>query len=359
MSRPAEACLDMAALISNLERVRGLAPQSKVMSIIKANAYGHGLVRIALALSAETDAFGVASGEEAWALRMAGIKQPITLLEGFFSEDEFPSIEEHQFTLTIHHVWQINVLAKAKLKQPLKVWLKIDTGMHRLGLAPELVAEAVEHLQQSGNVYEIGFMTHFASADDTNDATTEQQLELFQQTLSPLDGERSSANSAGIVGWPQSHHEWVRPGIMLYGVSPMLGQQGSEHGLKPVMSLRSRLIAVNYLKKGDRIGYGGTWECPEDMPVGVVAIGYGDGYPRHAKEGTPVLVRDQLVPLLGRVSMDMITVDLRRVVQPRVGDAVTLWGEGLPIELIAEASATIGYELLCGVTPRVRVTEIA
>jgi len=359
MSRPAEACLDMAALTANLERVRELAPQSKVISIIKANAYGHGLVRVARTLAAHTDAFGVASGEEAWAVRMAGIKLPITLLEGFFDEDEFSTIEEHQLTLTIHHVWQINALAKAKLKQPLKVWLKIDTGMHRLGLAPELVDEAVEHLRQSGNVSEIGFMTHFANADDLDDATSEQQLDLFQQTLSLQDGERSIANSAGIVAWPKSHVEWVRPGIMLYGVSPMQGQQGAEHGLKSVMTLRSRLIAVNYLKKGDRVGYGGTWECPEDMPVGVIAMGYGDGYPRHAKEGTPVLVREQLVPLIGRVSMDMITVDLRRVVQPRVGDAVTLWGEGLPIELIADASATIGYELLCGVTPRVRVIEIA
>lgn len=358
MSRAAEACLDIPALISNLERVNQLAPNSKVMSIVKANAYGHGLVRVARALADHTDAFGVACSEEAWALRMAGIKQPINLLEGFFSEDEFPTIEEHQLTLTIHHVWQINALARAKLKQAVRIWLKIDTGMHRLGLAPELVEEAVEHLRQSTNVSAIGYMTHLANADDVSDASSTQQLKLFEQTIEMLEGERSIANSAGIVGWPQSHSEWVRPGIMLYGVSPMLGQQGREHDLKPVMTLRSRLIAVNYLKKGDRVGYGGSWECPEDMPVGVIAMGYGDGYPRHAREGTPVLVRDQLVPLIGRVSMDMITVDLRRIVQPRVGDAVTLWGEGLPVELIADASATIGYELLCGVTPRVRVIEL-
>lgn len=357
MSRAAEACLDMAALSSNLERVRALAPQSKVMAMIKANAYGHGLVRIGRALAEQADAYGVACGEEAWALRMAGIKQPINLLEGFFGEDELPTIEEHQLTLTIHHVWQINALAKAQLKQAVKVWLKIDTGMHRLGLAPELVDEAVEHLLQSKNVSEIGFMTHFANADDASDKTTEQQLDLFRQSISKHSGEQSIANSAGIVAWPDSHCEWVRPGIMLYGASPMKGQQGSEHGLKPVMTLRSRLIAVNYLKKGDRVGYGGNWACPQDMPVGVVAMGYGDGYPRHAKEGTPVLVRDQLVPLIGRVSMDMITVDLRRIVQPRVGDPVTLWGEGLPIELIAEAAGTIAYELLCSVTPRVRVVE--
>jgi len=357
MSRATEARLDLAALQSNLQRVRELAPQSRVMAVIKANAYGHGLVRTGRALAEHTDAFGVSSGEEAWALRMAGIKQPITLLEGFFETDEFELIDEHRLDLTIHHVWQVNALAKAKLKQPVDIWLKLDTGMHRLGLAAELVEEAYDHLRDSGRVAEIGLMTHLANGDDTEDDTTQQQLARFTEACAGLEGKRSIANSAGIVAWPDSHADWVRPGIMLYGVSPMLGKKGSEHGLRPVMTLRSRLIAVNYLKKGDRVGYGGTWECPEDMPVGVVSIGYGDGYPRHAREGTPVLVRDQLVPLIGRVSMDMITVDLRRVVQPRVADEVTLWGEGLPIELVAEASGTIGYELLCGVTPRVRMVE--
>jgi len=357
MSRATEARLDLAALQSNLQRVRELAPQSRVMAVVKANAYGHGLVRAGRALAEHTDAFGVSSGEEAWALRMAGLKLPITLLEGFFETDEFDLIDEHRLDLTIHHVWQVNALAKASLKQPVDIWLKLDTGMHRLGLAPELLQEAVDHLRASANVGRIGYMTHLANADDGGDETTKEQLRLFSETTAGLEGERSIANSAGIVAWPDSRSDWVRPGIMLYGVSPMVGKQGSEHGLKPVMTLRSRLIAVNYLKKGDRVGYGGTWTCPEDMPVGVVAIGYGDGYPRHAREGTPVLVRDQLVPLIGRVSMDMITVDLRRVVQPRVGDPVTLWGEDLPIELIAEASGTIGYELLCGVTPRVRMVE--
>ena len=357
MSRATEARLDLAALRSNLQRVRELAPHSKVMSVIKANAYGHGLVRSGRALMEHTDAFGVASGEEAWALRMAGIKQPINLLEGFFDSDEFDLIDEHRLSLTIHHVWQVNALAKAKLKQPVDIWLKVDTGMHRLGLAPELLQEAYDHLRPSANVAKIGFMTHLANADDAADPTTKHQLSGFEAAIAGLSGERSIANSSGIVAWPDSHSEWVRPGIMLYGVSPMLGKQGSEHGLKSVMTLRSRLIAVNYLKKGDRVGYGGVWECPEDMPVGVVAVGYGDGYPRHAREGTPVRVRDQLVPLIGRVSMDMVTVDLRRVVQPRVGDEVTLWGEGLPVELIAEAAGTIGYELLCGVTPRVRMVE--
>jgi alanine racemase len=357
MSRATEARLDLAALQSNLQRVRELAPDSRVMAIVKANAYGHGLVRAGLALADHADAFGVASGEEAWALRMAGIQQPITLLEGFFEQDEFGLIDEQRLDLTIHHVWQVNALARAELKQPVNIWLKVDTGMHRLGLAPELVREAYDHLRDSGRVAEIGFMTHLANADDPDDDTTHQQLQRFNETTAGLEGERTIANSAGIVAWPDSHSEWVRPGIMLYGVSPLVGRQGGDHGLKPVMTLRSRLIAVNYLKKGDRVGYGGTWSCPEDMPVGVVAIGYGDGYPRHAREGTPVLVRDQLVPLVGRVSMDMITVDLRRVVQPRVGDPITLWGEGLPIELIAEAAGTIGYELLCGVTPRVRVVE--
>ncbi|MBD3669423.1 MAG: alanine racemase [Gammaproteobacteria bacterium] len=357
MTRATEARLDLAALRSNLQRARELSPNSKMMAIIKANAYGHGLVRIGRALMEDTDAFGVASGEEAWALRMAGIQKPINLLEGFFDRDEFAQIEEHELDLTIHHVWQVNALAEAKLNKPVNVWLKLDSGMHRLGLAPDLLDEACDHLMASGNVASLGYMTHLANADDEQDPFTNEQVSVFDKTIDSREGERNIANSAGIIAWPDSHREWARPGIMLYGVSPMLGKKGEEHGLKPVMTLRSRLIAVNYLKKGDRVGYGGTWECPEDMPVGVVAIGYGDGYPRHAREGTPVRVRDQLVPLIGRVSMDMITVDLRRVVQPRVGDEVTLWGEGLPIELIAEAAGTIGYELLCGVTPRVRMVE--
>lgn len=356
MSRPAEAALSSSALQHNLQRVRQLAPKSKVMAVVKANGYGHNLLRVANALG-EADAFGVASLEEGWALRRAGIQKPITLLEGFFDAAELSDIVEHGFTPTIHHVWQVNALAQAKLQQAIPVWLKLDTGMHRLGLDPESLMEATEYLLNSGNIERNpGLISHLANADDGDDPATREQLAQFE--AAGWSGPKSLANSAGIVAWPETHYDWVRPGIMLYGVSPMLGQTGLQHDLKPVMTLRSRIISIKHLKKGDKVGYGGTFECPEDMPVGVVAMGYGDGYPRHAPSGTPVRVGDHVVKLVGRVSMDMISVDLRSHPHARVGEQVTLWGEGLPIEAVAEQAGTIGYELLCGVTSRVKPVQV-
>ncbi len=354
--RRTEVSLDLAALRHNLQRIRQFAPNSSVMAAIKANGYGHGLERVARTL-ADVDGLGVACLEEAVKLREAGITTPITLLEGFLHADELPLVCEHRLDLVIHHTQQIEALERQAPPAPLRAWLKVDSGMHRLGVRAEKARELWQRLGVIEGLELMGAMTHLANADDLNDATTEAQLACFKQACEGLPGERTIANSAGVLGWPQSHAEWNRPGISLYGVSPFPARHGGEHGLKPVMTLRSELILVNHLRKGDPIGYGGTWCCPEEMPVGVVAVGYGDGYPRHARNGTPVLLNGRRVPLVGRVSMDMITVDLRSQPDARAGDEVVLWGEGLPVEEIAAHADTIPYELLCGVTGRVRIVE--
>jgi alanine racemase len=354
--RPTQVHIDLSALRHNLQQVRRAAPNSGVMAAIKANGYGHGLVRVARALE-QSDGFGVACLNEGLSLREAGIDAPITLLEGFFHTDELPLIVEHRLALVLHHAQQIESLLQAAPRGPIKVWLKIDSGMHRLGVRPEEAAHWWQKLQQHPALEPVGQMTHLADADELLRPETRAQLALFAHATAGLGGEQSIANSAGILGWPGSHADVVRPGIMLYGVSPFVGGRAVDNGLRPVMTFSSALIAVNHLKKGDAVGYGGTWVCPEDMPVGVVAVGYGDGYPRHAANGTPVLVNGERQPMVGRVSMDMITVDLRSQPDARTGDPVVLWGEGLPAEEVAEAAGTIAYELFCGVTPRVRIVE--
>jgi alanine racemase len=352
MTRPAQAILDLPALSHNLTQVRRLAPGRRIMAVIKANAYGHGMVKTARALG-EADAFAVACLDEAIILREAGITQPLVLLEGFFDAAELPLLTQHRLITVVHHEEQLAILERSRLDAPLPVWLKVDSGMHRLGLAPAKLVNIWQRLNACGSLQVLGFMTHLANADYRNDPLTLQQLKSFTEAVDAYPGQRSIANSAAVLSWPQTHGDWVRPGIMLYGVSPFADSSGSSHGLKPVMSLHSRLIAVNHFKRGDRIGYGGEWECPEDMAVGVVAIGYGDGYPRHAKAGTPVLVNNKRVPLIGRVSMDMICVDLRGQAQAHSGDPVCLWGEALPVEEVARYAGTIPYELLCRVTSRV------
>jgi alanine racemase len=352
MTRPAQAILDLPALSHNLTQVRRLAPGRRIMAVIKANAYGHGMVKTAKALG-EADAFAVACLDEAIILREAGIAQPLVLLEGFFDAAELPLLTQHRLITVVHHEEQLAILESSRLDAPLPVWIKVDSGMHRLGLAPAKLADILKRLNACGSLQVLGFMTHLANADYRSDPLTLQQLKSFTAAVDAYPGQRSIANSAAVLSWPQTHGDWVRPGIMLYGVSPFADSSGASHGLKPVMSLHSRLMAVNHFQRGDRVGYGGEWECPEDMPVGVVAIGYGDGYPRHAKAGTPVLVNNKRTPLIGRVSMDMICVDLRGQAQARSGDPVCLWGEGLPVEEVARYAGTIPYELLCRVTSRV------
>ena len=357
-SRPTRAIIDLSACCHNLLQAKQAAPESKCIAIIKANGYGHGIVNIAHALK-DADAFGVATVNEAVQLREAGISKPIVLLEGFSSEDELNLIRGYQLQCVIHDESQLKILESSKIKD-LVAWVKIDTGMHRLGFEPELLNDIVKRLLASNKVKQpLRLMTHLANADDKHDETSLKQIERFYNVIETLaengiDKQNVSiANSAGILGWPPSHAQWNRPGIMLYGVSPFVNATASDHNLKPVMTLSSHLIAVKHLKKGDRIGYGGTFTCDKDMTVGVIAIGYGDGYPRHAKTGTPVLVNNKRTRLIGRVSMDMICVDLSEQEEAKVGDNVVLWGEGLPVEEIAECAETIGYELLCGVTSRV------
>ena len=356
MGRPTKITIDLSALRNNLQQIRKLAPNSSVLAMVKSNAYGHGLERIALALP-DAEALGVACIEEGMFLRHAGVKNPIVLMEGLFTTDELLKAAAENFTLVVHHLSQVEMLEKHSLIDPILVWLKVDTGMHRLGFNPDEIQKISKRLMNCTSVKQpFGLMTHFAEADSLERAQTLNQIEIFNKVTDRIPGPRSLANSAGIIAWPSIHCDWVRPGIMLYGASPFQKHRGVEHHLQPVMSLSSELIAIHYLLKGSRVGYGGIWTCPEDMLVGVVGIGYGDGYPWHAQNGTPMLVNGRPCPLIGRVAMDMISVDLRTQPEAKVGDPVLLWGPGLPVEVVAEHSNTIGYELLTRITQRVHVT---
>jgi alanine racemase len=354
MTTITRALINLGALQHNLRRVRELAPASRIMAIIKADAYGHGIVRIGHGLDS-VDSFGVARLNEAITLREADIIQPIVLLEGFLEAAELPLICQHQLSVVIHQSTQLDMVEQTPLSSPISVWLKIDTGMHRLGFPPTAVKDVWNRLKRCPWVAELRLMTHLASADDRSSSLSLAQLECFDSVVSDLNAERTIANSAAILGWPQSHADWVRPGLMLYGVSPFPDRTAAQDGLRPVMTLSTKLIARHALQKGDCVGYGASWICPQDMQVGIAAIGYGDGYPRHAESGTPVLLNGRRVPLIGRVSMDMICVDLRSQPDADIGDPVILWGEGLPVEEVAQHASTIPYELLCAVARRVQV----
>ena len=357
MSPAAYAVLDLDAVRHNLAKVRSCAPGAKVMALVKANGYGHGMLRIAEALQ-NTDAFAVARADEGTRLRKAGLKNRIAVLEGFACAEEVDDLLEFQLEPVLHTFSQLEILETRKEQEALTVWLKIDTGMNRLGFKAKDFSAVYERLKNCTIVRQsVNLMTHLANADDKNDDKTLKQIRQFNETVADYPGHRSIANSAGILGWPQSLADWVRPGVMLYGISPFPDSTGLELGLKPVMSLHSRLIAVKPVLEGETVGYGGSWICENSTMLGIVAIGYGDGYPRYAKAGTPVLVNGKRVPLVGRVSMDMITVDLATQPDAKPGDAVTLWGDGLAVEEIARWADTIPYTLVCGVTQRVHVIE--
>jgi alanine racemase len=351
------AVLRLDAVRHNLAKVRACAPAAKVMAVIKANAYGHGLLRIAKALT-DVDAFAVARVNEGIYLREAGCTQPITVLEGFSSANELDAILRYQLATVVHCVEQLAILQQMPEQAQLSVWLKMDTGMNRLGFKASTFSDVYQALQQCAIVKQpVGLMTHLASADDINDDFTVRQIRLFNEVTSGYAAPRSIANSAGLMVWPEALADWVRPGVMLYGISPFPDRAGQSLGLQPVMSLHSHLIAVKPIEKGETLGYGGSWHCEENTLVGVVAIGYGDGYPRHAKVGTPVLVNGQRAPLIGRVSMDMITVDLASQPHAKPGDPVMLWGNELPVEEIANCADTIPYTLVCGITQRVQFID--
>lgn len=355
MSRPVQAIINLAALRHNVQCVKACASRQKIMAVVKADAYGHGAVRVAQTLQPWVHAFAVCSVEEALVLRQAGIQLPVVLLEGFFSDAELHTIVDYALQPVIHCDEQVAILQASHLAKPITAWIKIDTGMHRLGFLPKQlphVWEILRHLPHLSNPPRL--MSHLACADDKQNTYTQFQYQQFVACTTEFKVEKSFANSAGIVGWPQTHFDWVRPGIMLYGVSPFINTTANQQNLRPVMQLQSELISIKHYRKGDKIGYGSSWQCPENMPIGVVAIGYGDGYPRHAPPGVPVLVNGHSVPLVGRVSMDMISVDLRHQPQAKCGDSVVLWGNGLPIEQVATQAQTIGYELLCGISQRVK-----
>jgi alanine racemase len=348
-----EALVNLSALNHNLQQVRRLAPKSKVVAMIKSNGYGHGILQVAESLQ-DADAFGIACLSEAIMLRNNSINKRMLLMRGFGNVDELFTAIENDLDLVVHDVMQLAILEQTKLVKPITVWMKIDTGMHRLGFLFNQAKDAYQRLHVNPNVAQpMNIMTHLASADDLTNPFTQSQLDRFQAAIASFPGPKSIANSAGIINWPSAHADWVRPGIILYGVSPIINTAGCDFNLKPVMTLKSKLIAVKTMPKGERVGYGSTWEAPEKMPIGVIAVGYGDGYPRHAESGTPVLLGDTICPLIGRVSMDMITVDLRNKPSAKCGDCAVLWGDGLPIEHVAKCANTIAYDLLCGVTSRV------
>lgn len=358
MTRPARALIDLQALRHNLSRARKAASGAKIMAVVKANAYGHGMLSVANALD-QADAFGVARLDEGLALRKAGIRAPVVLLSGVESVGDLEEARGRRLDIVVHSEHQVAMLEAAPPGPRLKAWLKLDTGMHRLGFSPAVFAGNYARLSKCTAVIDsVVLMTHLADADEAQSRRVGEQMLMFEAATREIPGERSIANSGGLLGWADARADWVRPGIMLYGVSPFADATGADHGLLPAMTVETRLIAVNQVERGDRIGYGGTYTCDEPMLIGVAAIGYGDGYPRHAPSGTPVLVDGARCPLAGRVSMDLITIDLRPNVEARVGDRVVLWGKGLPAEEVAAHVGTIAYELVCRMAPRVNYTEL-
>ncbi|MGR5177786.1 alanine racemase [Vibrio parahaemolyticus] len=354
--KAATAHINLEALAHNLQRIKQKAPQSKVMAVVKANGYGHGLRHIAKhALGA--DAFGVARIEEALQLRACGVVKPILLLEGFYSPNDLPVLVTNNIQTVVHCYEQLEALEQADLETPVVVWLKVDSGMHRLGVREEQYQEFVERLHHCNNVAKpLRYMSHFGCADELDNPMTKQQIERFMSLTEGCNGERSMAASAGLLEWSSSRMDWVRPGIIMYGVSPFGDKTAAEMGFQPVMTLKSHLIAVRDVKKGESVGYGAAWTSQRDTKVGVIAIGYGDGYPRTAPNGTPVLVNGRKVPISGRVSMDMLTVDLGPEATERVGDEAILWGEALPSEEVARHIGTIAYELVTKLTSRVEMS---
>jgi alanine racemase len=353
------ATIDTGALRHNLQVVRRLAPKSRVMAVIKANAYGHGLIAVAKALEA-ADAFAVARLGEALVLREAGIKTPIVLLEGVFDSEQLAAAAAGGFELVVHTQEQIELLLAAPPAARFRVWLKLDSGMNRLGFKAEAYPAAYAALSRASALKApVNLITHLACADMPELPATAEQLMVFGAATRSLAGERSVVSSAALLGFPDSHADWVRPGLLLYGVSPFRGSTGADHGMRPVMTLRSQIIAVKDLVVGDRVGYGGEWTATRPTRLAIVSVGYGDGYPRSACSGTPVLVNGEHAALVGRVSMDMIAIDATDVQpEPKVGDPVVLWGEGLAIEEVAIWAETIPYTLLCGISQRVAVRSL-
>lgn len=353
--RPLVARIDTIALGHNLMLAKRLAGRSRVLAVVKANAYGHGLLRAARALRS-ADGFAVLTLDEAALLRGQGYSHPIVLLEGFFHADEIPEIARRRLQPVVHRDDQIDALARARVEHKIDIFLKLDSGMHRLGFRPKPLLDALARLKTLPHIGNITMMSHFARSDEGGEYV-KPQLDVFRQATEGLNHPISLANSAALMRHPETLGDWARPGIMLYGASPFAGETGDAAGLLPVMTLDSELIAIQHVRKGEGVGYGHLFTAPRDMRVGIVACGYADGYPRHAPTGTPVLVEGRLTQTIGRVSMDMLHVDLSDIGHAHVGSPVTLWGNGCPVENVAAAAGTISYELLTALAPRVRIEE--
>ena len=353
MSRPTKAVIDLQALHHNFQLAQSLAPESKTIPMVKANAYGHGAVKVSQALADIAPAFGVACIEEALELRDAGIKQPILLLEGAFEAAELKLAATKGFWVMVENHQQKEAIINADLALPLTVWLGVDSGMHRLGFQPEEIAEVYKTLNSSRNISQpIVFTSHFACADDLDSGATLKQIDTFK-ACAPAAALQSLANSAAILAWPKAQREWQRPGYMLYGNSPFAVPQENADQLKPVMSFESAVISLRTIAAGESVGYTANWTAERDSTIATITVGYGDGYPRNATNGTPVLINGVRCPLVGRVSMDMITVDVTELRDVAIGDKAVLWGPELPVNEVAGYCDTIGYELLTRMPSRV------
>lgn len=360
MARPTRVQIDAKALLHNLNRVKQCAPNSKVIAMVKANAYGCGLPAVVPVLEGQVHAFGVACLEEAMAIRALGVRSDCVLFQGVFSADELQTVAAHKFQIVIHHSHQLQWLLTTPLSTKIKVWVKVNTGMHRLGFASHNSVDIITALMNCPWVdEEIGIMTHLASADEPDHPSNQNQLRAFRELELPeVKLIKSIGNSAAILALPDTHVDVVRPGIMLYGVSPFANQIGQELGLIPVMRFVSAISAIHQYPAQARIGYGGIWQTTKPSIIGIVAAGYGDGYPRHIAQNTPVWVKGYQAPIVGRVSMDMLTVDLTDCPGVAIGEPVELWGQHIPVETIALSAGTIAYELLCQFSPRVRQDKL-
>ncbi|KWT06095.1 MULTISPECIES: alanine racemase [Pseudomonas syringae group] len=352
--RPARALIDLQALRHNYRLARD-SSGGRALAVIKADAYGHGAVHVAQALEAQADGFAVACIEEALELRAAGIRAPILLLEGFFEADELALIVEHDLWTVVHAIWQLEAIEQAQPGKPLTVWLKLDTGMHRVGLHPSEYRAAYQRLLATGKVARVVLMSHFSCADELNSDCSDQQVAVFEAARQGLVAETSLKNSPAVMGWPKIPSDWSRTGIMLYGATPFDQTQPLAERLQPVMTLESKVISVRELPAGEAVGYGATFVSERPLRIGVVAMGYADGYPRHAPTGTPVLIDGQRSRLLGRVSMDMLCVDLTDVPQAGLGSRVELWGKAVLASEVATQAGTIPYQIFCNLrrVPRI------
>jgi len=360
MPRPIRATVSAGALAHNLLIAKAYAGRAKLWAVLKANAYGHGLERAARALEA-ADGFAVLDFQEAARLRVAGVAKPILMLEGFFKPVDLPLLAKYALTPVIHNPEQVELLKAADLGGEIEVYIKVNSGMNRLGFPVDGLRAAYNTLRMHRQVRKVSLMTHFADADGASGVKA--QLDWLEEMVRPIEGlahaTRSLANSAALIRFAEARADWVRPGIMLYGCSPFADETAAQLDLRPAMTLSSELIATQHLEAGERIGYGFSYEAVGEMTIGVVACGYADGYPRHAPTGTPVLVNGKRARTVGRVSMDMICVDVSDFPKAYIGTPVTLWGEGLSADEVAAAAGTVSYELLCALAPRVPVAEVA